>query len=80
MAEEEKKEEDDEEERKFQEHARQLRAYAEEFEPSSLKGDIRCEKAGYYGGFTLTDKEISGRLRSAGTEIVKMVGKKLFSG
>ena len=33
-----------------------------------------------YGGFALRDKELLGRLRSSGTEVIKMVGKKIFSG
>jgi hypothetical protein len=33
-----------------------------------------------HGGFALTDKELLARLRSSGTEVVKMVGKKIFSG
>jgi hypothetical protein len=42
-----------------------------------FKSDAAYEK---HGGFALRDKELLGRLRSSGTEVVKMVGKKIFSG
>lgn len=51
-----------------------------QFTPFQLSGDHRCEKAGYYGGFSCSDKALLSRLRSAASEIVKAVGKKLFSG
>lgn len=60
--------------------AQQLIEYAREFAPSSLTGDHKCPKAGYYGGFSCTDAVLLKRLRSAATEIVKMIGKKIFSG
>ena len=37
------------------------------------KDDFRDPNAAYYGGFQLTDTELSGRLRSAGKEILKTV-------
>jgi hypothetical protein len=46
-----------------------------------LRDDFKSEKAYVkHGGFALRDKELLGRLRSSGTEVVKMVGKKIFSG
>jgi hypothetical protein len=42
-----------------------------------FKSDSAYEK---HGGFALRDKELLGRLRSSGTEVIKMVGKKIFSG
>lgn len=78
--EEEKESEQDEEEIKFQARAAEIREMAKRFVPSKLSGDYRCPNAGYYGGFTYTDAALLKRLRSAATEIVKMVGKKLFSG
>jgi len=53
---------------------------AKNWEVSTLDGAHRCPTAGYYGGFACTDTVLMKRLRSAATEIVKMVGKKLFSG
>ena len=44
------------------------------------KDDYRDPTAGYYGGFALTDSDITSRLRSAGKEILKSVGKKILSG
>lgn len=44
------------------------------------KDDLRASDAGYYGGFDLKDSELSSRLRSAGKEILKNVGKKILSG
>jgi len=39
------------------------------------RDDYRDPEAGYYGGFQLLDNELSSRLRSAGKEILKTVGK-----
>ncbi len=44
------------------------------------KDDKRAIDAGYYGGFDLKDSELTSRLRSAGKEILKSVGKKILSG
>lgn len=46
----------------------------------NYKDDYRAPDAGYYGGFDLKDPELSSRLRSAGKEILKSVGKKILSG
>ena len=46
----------------------------------SLKDDYRDPDAGYYGGFQLLDNEVTSRLRSAGKEILKTMGKKILSG
>jgi hypothetical protein len=46
----------------------------------AYKDDFRHPDAGYYGGFDLKDPELSSRLRSAGKEILKTVGKKILSG
>lgn len=45
-----------------------------------MKDDYRDKDAGYYGGFQLLDNELCSRLRSAGKEILKTVGKKILSG
>lgn len=48
---------------------------------SDLTDDFKSEAAyKKHGGFALRDKELLGRLRSSGTEVIKMVGKKIFSG
>ena len=60
--------------------ALELQALAKTWQISSLDGAHRCSTAGYYGGFACTDQVLLKRLRSAATEIVKMIGKKLFSG
>jgi hypothetical protein len=44
------------------------------------KDDYKCPNAGYYGGFQLTDTDLSKKHRSAGKEILKSVGKKILSG
>ena len=36
--------------------------------------------AGYYGGFQLLDGALTSKMRSAGKEILKTVGKKILSG
>lgn len=45
-----------------------------------MKDDYRDKDAGYYGGFQLLDSELCSRLRSAGKEILKTVGKKILTG
>ncbi len=40
----------------------------------------RAPDASYYGGFQLVDDELTSRLRSAGTEILKTVGRQILSG
>ena len=45
-----------------------------------LTDDYRDLNAGYYGGFQLLDSEQTSRLRSAGKEILKSVGKKILTG
>lgn len=47
---------------------------------NQYKDDYRAPDAGYYGGFDLKDSELTSRLRSAGKEILKSVGKKILSG
>ena len=42
--------------------------------------DFRTPKACKDGGFELLDKNITGKLRSAGKEVVKSVGKAVLSG
>jgi hypothetical protein len=54
--------------------ARTFRGY------NQYQDDFRHPDAGYYGGFDLKDQELSSRLRSAGKEILKTVGKKILSG
>lgn len=53
---------------------------ARSFRGFNEKDDYHDPKAGYYGGFQLLDPELTGRLRSAGKEILKAVGKKILSG
>jgi len=50
------------------------------FEFLPFNDDHRCEKAGYYGGFQLLDNEICKKLRSAGKEAIKQMGRKILSG
>ena len=50
-------------------------------QPFPQTDDWRCPGAQqYWGGFLLHDKELQGRLRSAVTEVIKIVGKKIISG
>ena len=60
--------------------ALELQNFAKQFVKSDLAGDHRCPNAGSYGGFVCRDAVLQKRLRSCATEIMKMVGKKLFSG
>ena len=53
---------------------------AQDWEPTSLKGDYRKEEASSKGGFALRDKAITSKLRSAGKEILYRIGKQLLSG
>lgn len=50
------------------------------FKPSALSDDYRDPNASYYGGFQCLDYAISSRLRSAGTELFKQVGRQMFNG
>ena len=47
---------------------------------SEYKDDYRDENAGYYGGFQLTDPELTSRLRGAAKELILMAGKKILNG
>ena len=69
-----------EEENQRMARALELQEIAKQFQVSTLTDHTRCPTAGYYGGFSCTDAVLLKRLRSAATEIVKMIGKKLFSG
>ena len=42
--------------------------------------DYKTLDTPYYGGFEIKDMELQAKLRSAGTEILKTVGKKIMSG
>ena len=42
--------------------------------------DYKTLDTPYYGGFQIKDMELQAKLRSAGTEILKTVGKKIMSG
>ncbi len=53
---------------------------AKHFRGFKQRDDLRAADAGYYGGFDLKDPELTSRLRSAGKEILKTVGKKILSG
>lgn len=46
----------------------------------NYKDDYKAPDSGYYGGFDLKDAELTSRLRSAGKEILKSVGKKILTG
>jgi hypothetical protein len=59
---------------------REILERARKFRPFPYKDDFRDPDAGYYGGFQLLDSELTGRMRSAGKEILKNVGKKILSG
>lgn len=61
--------------RKYVERAKQFKHFRDLTD--DFKSDSAYEK---HGGFALRDKELLGRLRSSGTEVIKMVGKKIFSG
>ena len=78
--EEKKQAEPTEEERQRMARALELVEQAKQFQISALTDYHRAPNAGYYGGFSCTDTVLLKRLRSAATEIVKMIGKKLFSG
>lgn len=54
--------------------------HASNFKGFALKDDYRDPDAAYYGGFALNDHELCSRLRSAGKEILKTVGKKILTG
>ena len=53
---------------------------ASQWEVSKYDDDHKDENAGYYGGFQLTDPEVTDKLRSAAKELLKLVGQKLLSG
>jgi len=55
-------------------------AKAESFKPINRHDDHRALDASPYGGFQLLDKELTSRMRSAGKELIKQVGKKILSG
>lgn len=55
-------------------------ALAKSFKPFNRSDDYRDTDAGYYGGFQLLDNELTWRLRSAGKEILKTVGKQILTG
>ena len=50
------------------------------FMPFNAQDDWRREDTNSSGGFLLKDAELQSRLRSAGKEILKSVGKKVLSG
>ena len=64
----------------FDELYAKLKTEAHNFNPFKTYDDWRREDTNSTGGFLLTDKEIASRLRSAGKEILKSVGKKIMSG
>lgn len=45
-----------------------------------MQDDYRSPDASYYGGFQCLDYAISSKLRSAGTELLKKMGKQIFNG
>ncbi len=69
-----------EEQQRLDARKQQILKMAKEFKCFKTKDDYRDPAAGYYGGFQLTDNELTSRLRGAGKEILKSVGKKILSG
>jgi len=59
---------------------RALIKFAETFKYFDRSDDYKTENTYKKGGFALQDKDITKRLRSSGTEVVKMIGQKIFSG
>ena len=53
---------------------------ARQWTVSEYSDDKKCENAGYYGGFQLTDAETTSRLRGAAKELIVMAGKKILNG
>ena len=80
VEEEKKSAEPTEAERQRMARALEIQELAKQFQISALTDHHKCANAGYYGGFSCTDSVLMKRLRSAASEIVKMIGKKLFSG
>ncbi len=50
------------------------------FKPSTFSDDYRDPNGSSYGGFQCLDYAVSSRLRSAGTELFKQVGRQMFNG
>ena len=65
---------------KQNERAEEIIALSLQFKPSDKKGEHRCSTAAPGGGFQLLDAEATSRMRSAVTEFIKNLGKKIYSG
>jgi len=62
-------------------HKRELLEKASNFTYfKDRKDDFRAETASSAGGFELRDADLTYLLRSAGTELIGMVGRKILSG
>lgn len=53
---------------------------AKNWKPTELSGDYRKKEASSSGGFALRDKALVSKLRSAGWEAIKRIGKQLLGG
>ena len=51
-----------------------------EFKTSDFKDAFRPPEANKYGGIEFSNKEITSLIRSAGTDIIKEIGKKIITG
>jgi len=58
----------------------QILEEAKNWKPSEESGDFRKEGASKNGGFALRDPAIVSKLRSAGWEAIKRIGKQLIGG
>ena len=77
-SEEEAEEEEDEEEKEQRAACRQLALDWRPFE--DIKDDFRHPEAHKDGGFPLNDAEVIGKYRNAFKDIVKQLGRTIFSG
>ena len=67
-------------EKEREERANEILEQARQWTVSEYDDDKKCGNAGYYGGFQLTDDEVTGRLRGAAKELIVMAGKKILNG
>jgi len=54
--------------------------HAKAFKHFDQTDDFKIPETAPHGGFEIKDKELLTRLRSAGKELLKQVGRKLMSG
>ena len=65
---------------KFIKRQLELLNLAKEFQPSKLTDEYRDPEAAKDGGFPFTDAELIARYRNAFKDVVKQVGRQIFSG